>query len=553
MCKKTNPQSFRSSKSGLLRSFEPLLSRITSVVFLLKRSWTVGVCLLAVVGILFVLPPLAGCPDNGDSGDGSASTDGNGSADSSASSTGSGGSAVSSIGSAINSTSSSADSRTNISAVLQLITNVVYERETDNGKVETSNLYLPLPEGVSVDTSYFNTSGGITLSLKKLTNQIAREDFPLTISGLMHTAALQVTLREENGRITQIEIDFQFQPKTHQRGTDNFTVNLTLHSNLFVVSENYFASDVSLIFEVKFGSFDSFWSPRSTMVAVVHDHSIWVMGGNLRTDGVVKSNDVWKSEDGSSWQLIQTNAAWSERADYTALSYEDSLYVLGGAEWDPNEGDIAPLNDVWSTTNGSDWTSKTDNAAWSDRDFHGAAVHNGEMWIMGGSGGSNTIYRSADGVTWTQVPASNHWSSRRPNVVVHRDALWVIGANGANNTNDVWTSRDGTNWNLVAETSAWPSRSLPAIVSHADALWLMGGNHNTNPTNDIWTSPGGTNWTEVNVSGDHWDGRNAHRAVVFNGRIFVMGGRAGSADILNDIWSSSDGVEWKKENPPFQY
>ena len=42
---------------------------------------------------------------------------------------------------------------------------------------------------------------------------------------------------------------------------------------------------------------------------------------------------------------------------------------------------------------------------------------------------------------------------------------------------------------------------------------------------------------------DRWPARNDHSSVVFNGRLWVIGGYDGT-NRLNDVWSSEDGVTW---------
>ena len=66
-----------------------------------------------------------------------------------------------------------------------------------------------------------------------------------------------------------------------------------------------------------------------------------------------------------------------------------------GEEWDP----IQPHSGYWSARYG-----------------HTAVSHDGYLWVMGGATGSgsyrNDVWKSADGVSWTQVTASAGWSAR---------------------------------------------------------------------------------------------------------------------------------------------
>lgn len=41
--------------------------------------------------------------------------------------------------------------------------------------------------------------------------------------------------------------------------------------------------------------------------------------------------------------------------------------------------------------------------------------------------------------------------------------------------NDVWSSKDGINWNLVTEHAGWTKRDALGAVVHNDKIYVMGG------------------------------------------------------------------------------
>ena len=57
-------------------------------------------------------------------------------------------------------------------------------------------------------------------------------------------------------------------------------------------------------------------------------------------------------------------------------------------------------------------------------------------------------------------------------------------------------------------------------------------------------------WEEVTTEGSKWSKRYGHTSVVFNGKIWVMGGNDGIFNDLNDVWSSTDGETWTESTPP---
>ena len=51
-----------------------------------------------------------------------------------------------------------------------------------------------------------------------------------------------------------------------------------------------------------------------------------------------------------------------------------------------------------------------------------------------------------------------------------------------------------------------------------------------------------SSWAKASTSGSIWSARSGHTAIVFDGKLWVIGGNAGS-DTLNS-WSSIDGSAW---------
>jgi len=159
-------------------------------------------------------------------------------------------------------------------------------------------------------------------------------------------------------------------------------------------------------------------------------------------------------------------------------------------------------------------------------------------------------------------------------VVTHGDALYLIGGyNGSNSVNDVWTSTDnGVRWSEVLPDKAnptpadnqFPRRSNHAVVSHGNALYVIGGNNGpTTHFNDVWKSTdNGRTWSEVlankanpTSADNQFPRRGNHTAVVHGNALYVIGGW-NSGNFFNDVWKSTDnGQTWSivrsdTENPP---
>lgn len=103
----------------------------------------------------------------------------------------------------------------------------------------------------------------------------------------------------------------------------------------------------------------------------------------------------------------------------------------------------------------------------------------------------------------------------------------------------------------AAQAGAW-SGSGPYVhpTGHASVvfdskLWVLGGAHRGDfAGSSVAYSSDGANWV-CTTGAAPWSGRKDHAAVTFNNRLWVLGGD----DSLrrNDIWSSPDGTNWTLE------
>jgi hypothetical protein len=76
-------------------------------------------------------------------------------------------------------------------------------------------------------------------------------------------------------------------------------------------------------------------------------------------------------------------------------------------------------------------------------------------------------------------------------------------------------------------------------------VWVMGGYSNAGLKGDVWCSSDGTTWTQAVSSA--WPARAGLASVVFGGKIWVMGGQDMNYNMFNDVWSSTDGTNWTQE------
>jgi hypothetical protein len=238
------------------------------------------------------------------------------------------------------------------------------------------------------------------------------------------------------------------------------------------------------------------WVTRQFHAAVAFDDGVrgerlWVLGGNgpgSTTAASNRQNDVWSSADGITW-TIETTPGWAARYGHAVAVFNNKLWVIGGRT-------SGNQKDIWSTTDGVNWVQEVASAPWPQRSHHTVVVHDNRLWIMGGNGTSTSstarlgdVWSSTDGVNWTQEPTPS-WSARYAHAsAVFGNKLWVLAGNATGNPNDAWSSPDGINW--TQDTVEWSARTAHTAAVFNNKLWLLGGSGGTppSPKDDVWSRP----------------------------------------------------------------
>ena len=194
------------------------------------------------------------------------------------------------------------------------------------------------------------------------------------------------------------------------------------------------------------------WSPRLAAAVAVFQGKMWLLGGTedyyFGDDGSLK-NDVWCSANGRDWTRVTEQAAWSARAYHQAVVLNDRMYVLGGGNYVPNYN---ALNDVWSSTDGEHWEQVTDAAPWHPRLWFSAATYRDRMWVLGGwsnnpSQNWGDVWYSHDGREWTELKSKVIWKERHEHsVFVFQDKLWVAGGHAQPLSSEVWSLEIPADW-----------------------------------------------------------------------------------------------------------
>jgi len=248
------------------------------------------------------------------------------------------------------------------------------------------------------------------------------------------------------------------------------------------------------------------WTSADLPMTVVFKDQIWFMGGwyNGRLPGAKSTNEIWTSKDGVSWDKVETTTCWDPRFGAGTAVFKDKIWILGGQKENFFSTLADRRNDVWSSADGKTWTCETEHAPWSARSYHGAVVHDGKLWVIGGGNylpeyeGVSDVWCTEDGKNWTQVTAKAPWHPRIWfSTVVYRDNLWVLGGwskTPEQNWGDVWYSPDGKEWKQLKSDVVWKARHEHSAYVFKDRIWVAGG-HAKPLSNEVWSLELPKDWT----------------------------------------------------------
>ena len=256
--------------------------------------------------------------------------------------------------------------------------------------------------------------------------------------------------------------------------------------------------------------------PLATPV-IPHANGLVMLG-----DGAA-SNLGYESRDGRAWRAFTHDASWGKRYKAADASFAGALWRVGG--WIEENGQQTAMNDVWRSADGRHWQRVLARAPWSARSEAHLVVFRDTLWLLGGEPIDPRIWLTTDGRHWIPRPTASLPRENPQGVLVHRGALWILG-HGRWETarNDVWTSRDGSDWTRVTANARWAARTDPGFAVLDDRLWVVAGCG----FRDTWSSADGLTWrqSDAEVPGPP---RCADFSAMFQNAYWVFGGKTGGA------------------------
>ena len=129
------------------------------------------------------------------------------------------------------------------------------------------------------------------------------------------------------------------------------------------------------------------------------------------------------------------------------------------------------------------------------------------------------------------------------------DYYWRVTATDANGKFSQSAIYKFTTRNLsfpnkpVAANANFSGRAGHSSVVFDNKIWVIGGSGSDNDS-DVWYSKNGGDWTQATASAP-FTARASHTTITFNDKIWVIGGREETGgDFKNDVWYSDDGENW---------
>jgi hypothetical protein len=222
-------------------------------------------------------------------------------------------------------------------------------------------------------------------------------------------------------------------------------------------------------------------------------YALGTMEGNY-TDMRLSSRIV-RTSDFRQWQVVAETSELPARVFYGAVVFDNKIWLMGGFDGQRY------YNDVWNSSDAVHWTRVTESAAWSARTIGAAVVFKNRLWIIGGGvidgtptdGRSETeVWSSTDGINWTRATdkIARLWGT---SPVVYDGRLWLVGANRDGNfSRSALVTDDGVRWR--EETATWSPRGGVATWVFDDKLYMTGGKYSVTSngeikfiySNDVW-------------------------------------------------------------------
>lgn len=247
------------------------------------------------------------------------------------------------------------------------------------------------------------------------------------------------------------------------------------------------------------------------------------------------TNGNYFSTDGKSWVKSTLDNSIYNLAFLDYVQFNNSILGLG--HFEGNIERFSLTTSVTKTTDLKTWRILSKQSNLPCRFFYHPFVFNNKIWIVGGTDGKeifSDIWNSADGVTWTKVVNETPFKGKEnQQFVFFRSKIFMLD-------DEVWTSEDAIHWTKRSDRIIDAPLFGYAAIVYDNKIWLLGCNRNGLFTSEILVSEDGIGWKKMDAP---WSPRGGIAATVYNGKIYMTGGKYGGTPdhtefvYSNDVWA----------------
>lgn len=237
--------------------------------------------------------------------------------------------------------------------------------------------------------------------------------------------------------------------------------------------------DLTTLRWVRLNSTGNIPSARSGIQAGIVGEEVYFFGGYTKKNGEY-FNDLYRfSPSTGNFEEVKTEQPPPPRTDHTLVTYEGSLYIFAGYAWSER------LNDLWEfRISTRQWRQLNGGVSPDPRFGHTATVHHDKMLIFGGWNGHETL-------------------------------------------SDLWTFNFTTSlWVRFTTSGFIAPRYRHTSIMCGNSLFVFGGvNKDQVRFCDVFElNIGLRHWMKVETRGQGPSPRTFHRAIMFEGFMYVFGG-----------------------------
>lgn len=328
------------------------------------------------------------------------------------------------------------------------------------------------------------------------------------------------------------------------------------------------------------------FSPRYDHASVVYDGAMWIIGGydpTVRGTEDSYQEDLWRSVDGTSWELITDSSPLKGRRGHAAVLFGDKILIAGGFAVDETTGERIYCNDVWTYSTTEGWEQLTADAEWRARMNHALVAAGDTLYLFGGFYDGryycDDMYTSTDGTSWEQVTDADEAPVLLPGarasfasclagdgkIYLQGGSYYdAVGSNGGTIDPSVPLWQRLWVFDPAAESAGWvvgedPSGNATRRAEHelavfGERLWMLSGKANSSlhfsRYHELYSTQvydtGGTSWSE-DSHGSGFGPRYSYTTEVFRpegcdeDRLYILGGFTDSGAVNDIVYAAMEG------------